>query len=133
MAIMFSGAEGVTPTYLVLDYHSTTFRSTPCLLSSVDSMGRKVVLVLSWLGLLAVPARAQQLTYTTHVEFRKVEAPAPSNPALIPVYANLASGLSRTAAPDIPGGTVDFDIALNSKELRVQASRPTGELSDGTM
>jgi hypothetical protein len=80
-----------------------------------------------------VPARAQQLTYTTHVEFRKVDAPQPSNPALIPVYANLASGLSRTAGRDIPGGTVDFDVALNSKELRVQASRPTGELSDGTM
>jgi protein TonB len=64
---------------------------------------------------------------------RKVETPPPSNPAFIPVYANLASRLSRTAARDIPGGTVDFDVALSSKELRVQASRPTGELSEGTM
>jgi TonB family protein len=95
-------------------------------------MRRVAAFALGLLPLLAPPARAQQLSFTTHVEMRKVETPAPDSPAVSALYAILASGLSGNAARDVLGGSADFTIALNPKEFRLQASKPTGWLSEGT-
>jgi TonB family protein len=94
-------------------------------------MRRVVALALGVLPLLAVPARAQQLTYTTHVEMRKVEAPPAVDPQMSAASAVLATALSGNIG-DISGGPVDVTVSLNPQELRVRASKAMGSLSEGT-
>lgn len=87
-------------------------------------MGRSLGLALACFLILRPSASAQQLTFTTHVEIRRVETAPPVSPELATLYSNLMSLVANAPFRTIPAGPVDYTVTMNPKEMRVHIGQP---------
>lgn len=78
-------------------------------------------------------AGAQQLTYTTHVELRRVESPAQENPILASLYARLGGLIGSGFLRRVPGGAIDWRTTLSEEGLRIEANKEVPFLPQGTV
>ena len=90
-------------------------------------------LLFAFLLALAAPVQAQQLTFTTHIQSRKVGAPPPASPMVAAFYEKFGVTIAGNFLLSIPYGSADTTTTLGARELRYQAGTPSSTLPTGTI